>query len=462
MFPTRFSPNLTSLSRAGELGNYSFYDDSERYNGAGSMPVDQAERQVSEGVGTTDENGKLDLLLPAGQATSATSRRVGLDITVTDLAGSAVSGQTQVIAHRSTVYAGLRPAEYVGKSGEEQSFELVAVDWDSKPVANQSLNVTISEQQWYSVQEQDARGSLRWVSSVRNIPVTTFSGVVTDEEGLAEVKFVPEKGGIYRALVSGFDALGNKTSATAYLWVSGSDYVPWQQSNDRTFQLVVDRDSYKPGDQAEILIASPFQGTSYALVTVERGLIRHQEVLKLTTNSTIYRLPVTSDMAPTVYVSVLVVKGVDDTNPRPDFKMGMAAVNVSTEEQQLKVEVTADREVSGPGEQVTYQIQVSRSDGEPVQAEVSVGLSDLSALALSDPNSGPILDHFYARRGLGVRTAVPITNSVEDYNALLAERISDGESAGSGGGKGDGYLGVPYVRQNFPDTAFWEAEVGDR
>lgn len=444
---------------AGDLGNYSFYDDSERYNGAGVMPAEQAERQVSEGSGITDENGRLGLSLPAGQPSSATSRRVGVEITVTDLAGSVVSGQAQIVAHRSTVYAGLRPAQYVGRAGEEQSFELVAVDWDSSPLAGQKLNIEISEQQWYSVQEQDARGTLRWVSSVRNIPVTRFSGVETDAEGRAVVSFVPEKGGVYRALVTAYDPAGNKSSATAYQWVSGGAYIPWQQSNDRTFQLVVDRDSYQPGDQAEILIASPFQGSAYALVTVERGLIRQQEVLELTSNSTIYRLPVTSDMAPTVYVSVLVIKGVDETNPRPNFKMGMAAVNVSTEEQQLQVVVSPDRESAGPGEQVAYQIEVSRNDGQPVQAEVSLGLSDLSALALSGPNTIPMVDHFYAQRGLGVRTAVPITNSVEDYNAKLEEQISDGEGGGSGGGKGEGYLGVPRVRQDFPDTAYWEAGV---
>jgi len=443
----------------GDLGNYSFYDDSERYNGAGVMPVEQAERQISEGSGVTDENGRLELSLPAGQSTSAASMRAGVEITVTDLAGSAVSGQAQIIAHRSTVYAGLRPAQYVGRAGEEQSFELVAVDWDSSPVAAQRLDVAVSEQQWYSVQEQDSRGTLRWVSSVRNIPVTSFSGIETDEEGRAMVSFVPEKGGVYRALVTAYDPAGNKTSATAYMWVSGNEYISWQQSNDRTFQLVVDRDSYQPGDQAEILIASPFQGSSYALVTVERGLIRHQEVLELIRNSTIYRLPVTSDMAPTVYVSVLVVKGVDETNPRPDFKMGMAAVNVSTEEQQLQVVVSPDRESAGPGEQVTYHIQVNRNDGEPVEAEVSLGLSDLSALVLSGPNTVPMLDYFYAQRGLGVRTAVPITNSVEDYNAKLEEQISDGKGGGSGGGKGEGYMGVPRVRQDFPDTAYWEAGV---
>ena len=71
-----------------------------------------------------------------------------------------------------------------------------------------------------------------------------------------------------------------------------------------------------------MLIASPFQGEAYALVTVERGSIRSQEVVLLTNNSTVYQLPITPDMAPNVYISVLVVKGVDDYQPAPELQNG--------------------------------------------------------------------------------------------------------------------------------------------
>ncbi len=51
----------------------------------------------------------------------------------------------------------------------------------------------------------------------------------------------------------------------------------------------------------------------YALVTYERGHIYKQDVVLLTGNSTIYKLPITSDMAPIAYVSVVVVSGADNT-----------------------------------------------------------------------------------------------------------------------------------------------------
>jgi uncharacterized protein YfaS (alpha-2-macroglobulin family) len=112
------------------------------------------------------------------------------------------------------------------------------------------------------------------------------------------------------------------------MWVAGEDYVPWRQGNDHGFELITDKTTYMPGDTAEVLIASPFQGQAYALVTVERGHIRSHEVVLLTSNSTIYELPITPDMAPNVYLFITIVKGVDDTNPRPDFRVGLAQIEV--------------------------------------------------------------------------------------------------------------------------------------
>jgi uncharacterized protein YfaS (alpha-2-macroglobulin family) len=451
----RSSPDY--FSPGGNLAGYSFYDDTD-------LPpeVEQREREtrtLSEGSGVTDENGELTLTLPVDVYTASPGRRLTLEVTVTDVAGTSVSSTAQLSAHRSTVYAGVRPANYVGRAGEEQQFDLIAVNWEGQAVAGQKLNVVISRREWYSVQQQDAQGVLRWVSSVKDTPLAEFSDVVTDSEGKASVRFTPPQGGVYRARVTAVDPQGHTASATAYLWVSGKEYVPWQQSNDRTFRMVADRDEYKPGDTAELLLASPFQGEVYALVTVERGLIRSQKVIKLTGNSELYRLPITADMAPLVYVSALVIKGVDETNPRPDFKMAIASLNVSTEKQQLRVEVQPDRKQAAPGEQVTYTVQVSDLEGKPVQAEVSLSLADLAVLALSDPNSIPILDHFYARRGLSVATSLSLSRNIEEFNAQMAAMVAEGKAAGSGGGKGGGIPGVPEVRQKFVDTAYWRADL---
>jgi len=408
----------------------------------------------------TDAEGKLQIGIPTAGQSTAGSRSLTLETNVTDFSGNSVAGQAKAVAHRALVYAGVRPEVYVGRAGDEMAFNLAVLDWAGQPAAGMRIDVNISERQWFSVQQEDAQGVLRWTTTVKDVPVKKFTRIESGADGLASVSFTPAKGGVYRAAVTVYDGKGNDNSSAAYVWVAGSDYIPWRQNNDRTFQLVTDQETYQSGNTAHMLIASPFQGEAYALVTVERGRVRSQEVVLLKGNSTVYDLPITDDMAPVVYASVVIVKGVDETNPRPSYKIGMARLNVESRKQFLQVKVTPDTKEARPGGQVTYTVETSDAGGKGVSAEVSLGLSDLATLSLMPSNSVPLKDYFYSERGLAVSTGISIAVSMEEYNLFLRERIAMGKSAGSGGGKGDeGLPGVPTVRQNFPDTAYWQAHL---
>ena len=446
-----------SFDPADEYSGYSF-SDYDRDRGYYEDFNSYYSEIIAEGEGYTDAAGQLVLTLPADLSEFKTSRQFIFEATVTDLSQNTVSGRTRITVHNCAFYPGVRSMAYVGKAGDAQSFELVVLDWNSNPIPDQIIQVDVVERRWHSVQEQDASGVLKWSSSVEEIPV--FSDEVTsDDNGEASISFTPQEGGVYKAKVTVLDPQGNQGYSSAYIWVAGESYIPWRQTNDRGFDLVTDRTSYNPGDTAEILIASPFQGDSYALITIERGHIYMHEVLHLTSNSTVYELPITSNLAPNVYVSVVVVKGIDETNPRPNFKMGVTELKVDTREQEIFVTVTPDKVQASPGEEVTYTVKTFDNNGNPVDAELSLGLSDLATLSLMSPNSLPVLDFFYSERTLAVWTSIPIVMSLEEYNATISEYEAEGPGMGSGGGKGAGDLGVMEVREDFPDTAFWDAQI---
>lgn len=419
-------------------------------------PAYEDTRQLAQGSTTTDADGKASILVPAKVPDSKASQSLTFEATVTGKSGYPVSERTTVTAHASEVLTGIRPLKYVGKAEEEQTFELVALDWNGQPLANQLVSVVVNKREWYSVQKEDAQHVLRWETSVKNIPVARFS-VKTDENGLARGVYTPAEGGVYQAVVTAYDQGGRSSQAAVYQWVSGSNYVSWRQTNDRSFQTVADKNEYKPGDTAEILIASPFQGDTYALITVERAKIRHQEVIKLSGNSTIYKLPITADMGPAVYISTIVVKGMDDTNPHPAYKASLLRVDVSTDDKLLDVKVTPDKTKASPGEKVNLSIQTKGPDGKPISSEVSLALVDLSSLALTGPNSGTLQDYFYSLRGLQVQNYLTYDVNIDEYNLKLNEEVM-GEKAGGGGGD-EGYLGVMAVRKDFPDTAYWNATI---
>jgi alpha-2-macroglobulin len=411
---------------------------------------------LANGTGVTDEAGYFEVTQTLGLDQNNRSQQVTFSANVNDVSGNVVSGSTSVIVHQSEVYTGVRSVSYVGKQGEEQPFEVVVLDWASNPVANQKVSVDFVERRWYSVQTQDKQGQLRWETSVKEIPISTVNAV-TAEDGKVKVSFVPPAGGVYKAIVTVHDTKGHTHQSSAYVWVSSDEYIAWRQTNDRTFNLIVDKDTYSPGDTAEILIAQPFEKDVYALVTYERGHVYKQDVVLLKGNSTVYRLPITAEMAPISYVSVVVVSGADQSGS-PDFKIGMASLKVDTSHQTLDVNVTADKESAGPGDEVTYTIETKDYSGKPVSADVSLAVVDKAALALAPMNSSPMLDAFYPDQALSVRTALGIVLNAEDFNAQYRESIPEGGGQGGGGGESES-LGIITARQNFKDTAYFQAQI---
>jgi hypothetical protein len=401
-----------------------------------------------------DAKGHVEIPQEFLPADVNTSQRATFGVNVTDVTGNAVSGETSIVVHQSEYYAGIRSRSYVAVQGEPQAFDVVVLDWASNPIPNQPVTVKFVERQWYSVQEKDEQGILRWKSSVKEIPAGQQNAVV-DEEGRVSVSFTPPKGGVYKALVTVKDGRGNSNQASTYIWVAGPGYVPWRQTNDHSFSLIADKELYKPGDTAKLLIAQPFDGEVYALVTYERRHIYKNEVLKLTGNSTIYELPIEDEFAPIAYVSVTVISGVDDSGV-PNYKVGMTALHIDTAQKELNVSVTPDKETAGPGDEITYSIKTTDYSGKPVVADVSLAVIDKAVLALTSPNSPPMLGSFYEPRALSIMTANGLITSADAYNQEFREAVADGSASGGGGGDGGGVI---TVRQDFKDTAVFRAQI---
>lgn len=406
---------------------------------------------IANGSGVTDAKGHYIIDQPADLGDSTTPKLWTIEATVADVNQQWVTGRSQAIVHPASQYAGIYADRYVGKVGEKQTVNLIVVDLDGNPIPGAEATMVAYQREWFNVQIED-NGYSHWEWTVVDTPVYTETTKM-DANGKAAISFTPDEGGSYRLKATTTDDAGRKNSASAFLWVSSSEYVSWRMDNNDRIELIADSDSYKPGDVAEILIPSPFQGDVKALITVERGRFFKQEILTLKSNSDIYRLPITADYAPTVYVSVVLIKGIDETNPISGFKMGMVKLNVSTEQQELTVKLTPDKETYGPGETATYDILVTDYENNPVEAELSLALVDLSVLALSPDQSPPILDAFYSERGVGVQTAIGLVLNVDRLNEEIADKAK-----GGGGGGDEAAMGIGLeVRTEFPDTAYWEA-----
>ncbi|MBN2003375.1 MAG: Ig-like domain-containing protein [Anaerolineae bacterium] len=410
-------------------------------------------RLVAEGDAMSDDQGRALISTPTDISEEISSRTFTLEASVTDINDQYVSNRTAAVVHKGLFYIGLAPQGRIVEAGKERGVDILTVDWDSEPVPDVDLDVIFMEHRWYNVREEGENGRAYWTWTTEDVPVFTTTAT-TDDLGKAVVTFTPPGSGSYRVRAIGKDARGNRIQSSAYIWVWGG-WANWRRDSTNRITLIADKDEYRVGDVAEILVPSPYSGTVKALITIERGHIISAEVRELHNNSEIIKIPIISDYVPNVFVSIIIVQGSDNSvESLASFKMGLIQLPVSIEEKELHITLTPDRtmddgEYYRPRETAIYDLLVTDHAGKPVEAELSLRLADLAVLALADETGQTLLERFWSQRGLGVRTAMPLSLAMEDYNRDLSPKAK-------GGGGGDA---ADFIRSNFADTAYWNPIV---
>ncbi|NPA91937.1 MAG: hypothetical protein GXO55_10935, partial [Chloroflexi bacterium] len=409
-------------------------------------PFPQPGAPLAKGKGRTDEQGRFVLTLPAKLKEGEGSRRWQVEMAVYDVNGQVVAGRTSVIVHAAGVYPGIAVRSYVVRTGHPVTGDVILVDVEGHPLGHRDVTVVALRQNWHNVRKKDADGIYRWVSEVEETPVYTTT-VSLDADARGTFTFTPEKGGSYRLRAIAHDDAGREARSSAFIWVTEENYVAWRRENNNRLFLVADRKTYQVGDTAHVLIPSPYLPPVRALVTLERGTIRRAWTITLTTNSPVLDIPITEDMAPNVFLSVVLIQGTEQTGTgEPSFRVGYVELDVDVSHRLLQVQVEPERKEYHPGDTARFTVRVTDKDGEPVDAEVTLALVDKAVLALFDRPT-PMAQIFYRKRGLGVRTGTSMT--------LFPRRIQWREyEGGKGGGGGGG--GVPDIREEFLDVAFWE------
>jgi len=426
--------------------NYSF-DEVDWWRWEPFQPVGEP---LAKGSGRTDAEGRFTLTLPAELKEEQGSRRWTVEITVFDVSGQVISGRTSVVVHRAAVYPGVASERYVVHVGEEATANLILVDTQGQIVPGAEVTFVALREKWRNVRKKGSDGVFRWVSEVEETPVYTET-VQLNDQGRGTVSFTPDEGGSYRLRVTATDDQGRTNKASTFLWVSSSTYVSWRKENNDRLFLVADKNTYQVGDTARVIVPSPFAGPVEALVSLERGTIRKAWRTTLKTNSQIIEVPITSDMAPNVFLSVVLVRGYVKGEPQPGFKVGYVELAVDTTFDLLNVTITPEHERYRPRDTARFTIDVTDYKNNPVDAEVAAALVDKAVLTLFERPS-PLAQVFYRKRGLAVATAASM---VKNVNRMLQQE----QVGGKGGGGGGGGPEAPTVREEFLDVAYWKPDL---
>ena len=398
--------------------------------------------EVASGSKITSSTGELSLALNANPL-SIYGREIKLpaiytlETTTKDENGFPVSARAETMVHPSSYYIGVRPDNIILQAGEEVGIDILVVDWNKQPNGIRPLKAAFQKITWE--QTRTAENTYAYIPLTTSIASTDFS---TGTDGKARLAFSPPESGAYELVVHGED---EQARTKIYLWVGGSGQPQWPKNANNTLELVADKDTYQPGDKAQIFIPNPFPKGAQALLTIERGKILSSQTFTINESSTTISIPLTEAEAPNVYVSVTLLG--EDENGQPDFRQGYLNLDVSADSLLLSVELIGEPVPTSPGGDVELVVKVTDAAGEPVPGEFTLAIIDKEMLALAPPNSQGIIEAFYGEQRLGVSMGLPLTNHAGKWIQ---------PPGGNGGG---GSVEYPTIRADLPDTAYWNAEI---
>lgn len=385
--------------------------------------------QVASGKSRTGPDGSFSIALDHLHVEDTTN--LTLEITATESGGFPVSARATIPLHPADFYVGIRPVSWFGRAGSELSFDALTVDLDKKAVPGKALTASFQKVDW---QRTDLLYSYNFTPTYT--PVDSKQ-TTSDASGKAHVAFTPAEPGTYM-----LELAGDGTKSQVLIWVSGAQNAALPEMPYQRMELTADQSKYKPGDTANIFIPGTFKDPALALITTERSSVLTSTVVSVPPEGYTFTLPLTDDQAPNTYVSVTML------GPNADFRQGYVNLPVEPSAFKLNVDLKATPEKAKPGDELTLDLTVTDSKGQPVQGEFSMAVVDLAALALAEPNAQAILPAFYDIQPLGVNTALT--------DAIYARRGLPLPPGGKGGGGGGDIL---TLREKFPDTAYWKADI---
>lgn len=408
--------------------------------------------KVDQGSGKTDADGHFEITLPIGISKKVTNQRMRLEAVVTDTnANQVIANTKEFVVHQAGLQVGVKPETYSGRENQEAKVDIVTVSIDGQELANIAVKASFYRRTWDYVKEEDSdTGEFYWTNKPSDTLISQ-SDVVTDNHGRGVASFVPSEGGTYRAVIEAVDSGGRITKSAAYLWISGHDLNMPQENHDRIV-MVTDKDEYSIGENAHIVALVPYEET-VGLVTIERGNIFDYKIVRTMSDSQSTDLTIKDNYSPNAYISGIFIKKGTGVKDPPQMKMGVVEIRVKNPTKQLDIDIKPNKDRYSPGEEMKLSINTKDQTGKNVQSEVALALVDESVWSLARVNLADIYQTFYQSRNLSVLTANALTVSMDRLNA----NVNLGSKGGSGGGGGEG--GPETVRENFLDTAYWNATV---
>jgi len=350
----------------------------------------------------TDATGAHTLHLDFLSVNPAMPVSVTTNASVTDVNRQTWSSSAALIVHPSSLYVGLKTKKPFVEKGTPFDIEVIGVDLDGKVVPNAKIEVKAVRLDY-----EYKRGKY----TQKEVDPQTCS--VTAAKDPTPCTFATSKGGTYQVTAIAVDDKGRPNQTKLTFWVSGGDQPPARDLAQERVQLIPDKQEYRAGNTAELLVQAPFYPAE-GIVSWRRSGIVKTERITLTGPTKVITVPISDQMVPNMFVQVDLVgmaartddKGDPDPKlpKRPAYAVGTINLPVPPKQRTLAVTVTPSAPKLSPGESTKLAVTVVDAAGRPVpNAEAAVIVVDEAILALTGYQFPNPIDTFYPQRGPDAR-----------------------------------------------------------
>jgi alpha-2-macroglobulin len=382
--------------------------------------------------------------------------RYTLEGDVEDISRQHIANRASVVVHPAPWYIGIRRPAYFADVTAGTSVDVVAADLAGDATVGIPITVSLTRVQWNSVRRAEGGGFYTWDTEEIRTPAGEWR--VTSAATPVTVNIPLTDGGSYIVSASAQDAAGHTTRTETQFYGLGRGYTAWQRYDHNRFDIEPEKQTWRPGETARLMLRSPWESAT-ALLTVEREGIRRHQRFSLTSTQQTVEVPISAEDIPNVFVSVLLIRGRtsndlgadgDDPN-KPAFKLGYAELKVEDRTKRLGVDVAADRAQYRPANTARVSVAVRDSEKRPVAGEVTLWAVDHGVLSLTGYGTPDVSSAVYQRKALQVMTE-------DNRQRIVSRRVltPKGDDEGGGGGAESGQTDA---RRDFRPLAFWLGSV---
>lgn len=326
--------------------------------------------EEAEKTGKLGADGTMTIQVPTHVDTSGAQHfdlNYVVEAGVTDAANREITGRGRFTATYSTFHIRIEPDRYLVHAGDAARFNILALDYDNKPVSTH-VHVQLIYFKWQNGQRHFVGGPA----------VDVQTGPDGHATGSVPVTNPPFANAELDATADAVQPNTPNPTADTILWIPGAN-LDYEFGGDQTAQLLSDKKSYAPGDTAHLTLVSEDAGF-YALVLVDGDSLQSRQLIHTDTKSASFDVPISAESQPNVNVSAIFLKNGQLYQAAKELK-------VPPVQQELQVQIKPSSDTLQPQQTVGYDVLTTDSSGKPIAADISFGVVDEAIYSLHPDSS---------------------------------------------------------------------------